>query len=144
MRGKKITLPATTRLLIFSLVIFSGFTLDGSKAEMTILDAEVRIEDTLGSPPDEGYEFLYVQVEIENLEEVDDLSLNPGSFELVTDEDAIYNLHDYEGRPAKLAAGGTATFWISFEIPEDETGDTLRYKPGWLVDELYTEDVPSY
>lgn len=125
-------------------ILLAGDGDNKAEAEMTVLDAELRATDTYDLPPDEGHEYLYLQVEIENKKEDEDLSLNAFNFELVTEEGGVYTYNDYEGKPDGVIAGDTATFWISFEIPENEVGDTLRYEPDWIDDKTYTGDVPPY
>jgi len=141
---KKSTIIAVS-FLIISAIFLTGCTEEyDPKAEMSVTDAEVRKSSGFSTSPTDGHYFLFIEVEIESLEDQEDLSLMPYHFELVTNKSGVYNYHDHERKPDKLAPGGTATFWISFEIPSDVTGEFLRFKPGWLQDEPFKSDIPIY
>ena len=150
MEKKKIMSCFLVLAIIFMALAMSGCTDTEDEetiepnAEMSVLDAELRATDSYDLTPDSGNVYLYLQVEIESLNEEEDLSLNPFNFELETDAGSMYSYNDQIDAPDNLSPGSTSQFWISFEIPEDETGGTLYYEPSWLQDEPYTDSVPSY
>lgn len=114
-------------------------------AELSILDAESRFTGTTYNPtPIGGNEFLWVNVEIENLNEREDLVLRSWFFELVTDKGGVYQNARLDGAPSKLIAGANYTFWVVFEIPMEETGITLRFEPSWFLEEPFVGDIPDY
>lgn len=149
MAGKNLWVIAIAIISISSLLMFSGCIQEDpdyadSELEMDVLDAEIRETDGYDASPAEGHEFLYIQVELKNPEVEDDLTLNPFDFELLTEEGTEYEYHDHEDRPENVPGGTTSSFWISFEILEEETGDVLRYEPDRLEDDPLEEDIPPY
>ncbi len=118
---------------------------DKAQAEMEVLYAEARMTGTQNwMTPKDGYEFLWVQVEITNMNEKEDLSLHAWYFELVTAEGSVYANARTEGAPDRIIAGATINFWVIFEIPTEEKGNILRFTPSWFQDEPFTDDIPPY
>lgn len=112
------------------------------EVEISVLMVEERYEDTYGRWSGEGKTFLYIQARIVNKEATEDISLNPFYFELETDALVKYGYHDHDGALLALSPGGTHTFWISFEIPENQRGTRLYFKE--LFREAISKPVPSY
>ncbi len=114
-------------------------------AEMNILSAEARFLGTeYWRYPTEGNEFLWIQVEMNNLNEKEDLSLRAWYFELVTEQGHVYTNARLDGAPDRIIAGANVTFYVVFEIPMEQTGDTLRFEPSWFLEEPFTEKIPGY
>ncbi len=137
--------------LILGVMILSAAALTGcveedkAQAEMEVLDAEARMTGTpTWMTPKDGYEFLWVQVELTNLNEKEDLSLHAWYFELLTAEGSVYVNARTQGAPDRIIAGATITFWVVFEVPMDETGDILRFEPSWFQGEPFTDNIPPY
>lgn len=80
---------------------------------------------------------------MKNTHEEKNASLNPFNFKLETNVGGRYNYHDQTDASDELAPGAEDTFWISFEIPEDEVGDTLEYE-ALFMSEPVTVSIPSY
>jgi len=112
------------------------------EVEISVLRAEERNEDTYGLWPDEGKTFLYLQVRMVSKEAKEDISINPFYFKLETDTLVKYNYHDHDGALVTLSPGGTHTFWVSFEIPEDQRGARLYFEE--VFREAISAPVPSY
>lgn len=136
-------------MIIGGLILVAGFfeaveeVTKAPEAEMSIISAEERYEDTYGLWPGEGKVFLYLQVRMVNngKKEID---INPWYFNLETGASVLYTLyHDHVNALTKLPAGSTHTFWISFEIPENERGTVLHFKEIFLRENI-SATIPSY
>ncbi len=143
-------------ILIFSL-IFASLAISGCtneeteeqlnpKAKINVQNAELRATDSMDTTPSEGNVYLYLKVEIESLNEKEDLSINPYSFELVTDNQTTYtaSLWTTDNMPDSITPQSSETFWIGFEIPEKREGETLRFEPSWFQEDPFTASIPSY
>ena len=151
-RGKstceKICMYFIIVILVFSITALTGCLDEEEKypdAEVTIIEAEARTTGTQFKKfPIDGYEFLWVRVEIRNLNERKDLSLNAWYFELVTEEGGVYTNPRLEDAPNRIIAGANITFWVVFEIPMEQTGDILRFDPSWFLEEPFVDKIPPY
>ncbi len=147
---KKIPTILAIGFLLISATALTGCTdtSDNESAEpqakLEVLGAEAKLYDTFDLPPDEGNEYLWLEVKVESLNEEEDLSLYTVDFEMTTVEGSVYTTPQEEGAPDKITPGTTTTFTLVFEIPQDETGDELRFEPGWAQEEPFTADIPSY
>ena len=135
-------------LLVISALAITGCLDEEQKypnAELDIVAAEARDMGTPHKPnPIGGYEFLWIGVHMENLNEKEDLALHAWFFELVTEQGGVFKNARMHEAPTKLIAGANYTFWVVFEIPREEIGVTLRFEPSWFLEEPFIGDIPSY
>ncbi len=145
---KKVFSILAIGFLIISAVALTGCTSDDEtfepKAKMNVLGTEANLTDTYDLTPEQGNEFLWVEVEVESQNEEEDLSLSTVDFKMTTEEGSVYEMPQEDGAPDKITPGTTATFSLVFEIPRDETGEELRFEPGWGQEDPFTADIPSY
>lgn len=121
-------------LLIFTLTL-SGCSEDEKdlKAEVDVLEAEYRYKggDSL-TYPSTGNTWLYLEVEVKNVNSDDGIELASEDFKLKTDENINYNVEDATDIPnVELGVEGDVTFWIGFQISEDESAEILLYESPW-------------
>ena len=106
------------------------------------LDFEVleTMESNTAPPPgndtaEDGNQFLYVKVRVENQNEEDeaDLTIWPGSFKVDNnadvDEEGSYLANENDRRidSIRVDPETTKTFWVVFEVPEDQDMVYIRY-----------------
>jgi hypothetical protein len=151
----------STMLVPMLILIFIGVTLAGctEKVEETIdpdLDLKVLEVVAMGQSPapnaknsSEGKEFLYVKVNITNdNKKADHTVWDPDRFK-VDDNSAtqidgshLANLDMREIESLIIDIGEGKTFWIVFEVPNDQQMIYIRYEAG--LDEPLDSELPSY
>ncbi len=130
-------------LLIFGLIFSTlGCIGDDEVLEMNILEVEQRPVDKNGIPPERGYVYLYLHVEMINLMDDRVLSLDPEDFELKTDIEGSYRYAEETRGSQNIPSNSEGDLWISFEMAYPEKGETLVYH---IDDEDSKEKtIPTY
>ena len=114
----------------------------------TLLDGELQIVYTASgvytdyseyNPPEDGYQYIYLEFACENTSESDDDSITYYSFECYADGysvDAYYP--DDNNLSATLSPGRTTTGRVYFEVPAAAQEVEVEYSPNLLDEEKIT------
>lgn len=123
--------------MALSLILLMGLSLaltgcmSGEEPEtgLNVLGEERLEEDFEGNTPEEGYVFYGIHVELENKAENLDLEPESDYFILETVDGEEY--HDPQGEeiPYTIEPGESESFWLIFDMPEDESAELIRYEP---------------
>jgi len=137
--------PLYLAMVITSSILSSGcldFGEDDPDVEFEILSIEKRDVDTEGKYPREGYYFLLLRLKAIHGNDGDDVSLSPNNFELVTNNNSIYDHYNLFGAIDELPSETEVDFFITFEIRENEEAKELLFRTHWQDEPIITNIPP--